>query len=1446
MGELLFTNLSRTSYLVTRVRGCGNRASCSSLVPLIPFKLVAGLLLMLLGPVYAQGPVHLPVDPHVVHGTAIVDTVGGHMTITNSANTVLNWQDFSIGANQEVYFRQPDATSQVLNRVIGNDPSHIFGSLGSNGGVWLINPHGVLFGPNARIDVASLVTSTLDISNIDFLAGRYNFTSAGGVPGGVTNQGQINTTFGGRVLLVGGQVNNDGIIKTPGGNIVLAAGKSIELVDSGAPNVIVRVSAPENQVANLGSLVAAAGSVDLHGSIVNQSGIVRADSIGTDSTGKIVLKASESLNLTENSETRANGGTVLMTSGATTYLAGVVDVSRQQGAGGSIGLTTGTLEGAAAGTLRADGEQGGTIHVEGTGLIAFSSMLSTTGGLKGGTIAVTGDQVHLKQADVDASGGISGGTVHIGGGWQGGGDLPHARQILIGAGSAVKANGGGGALDRNAKGGEIVVWSTQSSQQYGWLQAWQGGRIEVSSRGTIQEMGTIDAGRGGLVLFDPKNLIIEAAADNEDLGTATFASNPSGDTSLNPAAVTSAMERGSDVVLQANNDISINTRVIATPGTQIGGASELVAQQVSTGSLALQAGHNINFNANVDTGDRNLTAIAGDPGANTQFRDPGTPTITINPGVVLNVGSGIATLAALGGNFINSNGDSAISITDGGRWFIYAADPAASAVGFSTYDKHYNQPFAFGVVPSYASDGNWVLYSISPTLLVAPVSQSITYGSDNPNFSPGFKGFIDGDNNPGVGDSIANWTVGGALSSSGHPVAGTHNVAYAGGLTSSLGYKFTDDTASSNELTMVSKTLVASAVGVPGKIYDGLTAASPSGSLSGVVVGSSGVSDQVNLTASFNNKNVGLGKPVTLGLSGADSGNYTLAPVSPVPTADIFPRSLTANGFAAQNKVYDATTTASVSGGSLVGLVAGDNVPILRETGTFDNKNVGIHKTVFISDVSLGGADAGNYTLSPSNISPATADITPATLIYSANPAILLAGLPVNGLSGTVNGFKPGDNLANSTTGTLVWSTPATPDSLAGIYAINGGGLTATNYIFVPNPGNATALTLQQGIGNLNNNPVAKQETLDTSMQSINTAMYGSFPVLDFVTSGFVTDMASMPVPRFGPLDLSRMTRDEMRQLIEERREFKEKLFADAIYKLEMDPNLANVQPCARLADANTGLCRVTEAQQAQHAAAAQEELRKIYPRVKLAKLPQIERKYAVLFGIDQYRDKTIPPLENTIFDAETVGKLFKDKLGYEVRVVQNPSKADVVRILNELAMEMRLHDSVVIYYAGHGFRDEKAGGYWIPSDASVSDPRTWISNTDVSRMLAQIAAKQMVMIADSCYSGRFAEQAMKPSEARPSPEDVLAKRSVIVLSSGGDEPVADEGREGHSIFAWDLMRALRDVNNWQPGGSVFEQVKRDVVKSFPQTPQYGAVPSAGHQAGGDYLFEFRQLEEVK
>ena len=185
------------------------------------------------------------------------------------------------------------------------------------------------------------------------------------------------------------------------------------------------------------------------------------------------------------------------------------------------------------------------------------------------------------------------------------------------------------------------------------------------------------------------------------------------------------------------------------------------------------------------------------------------------------------------------------------------------------------------------------------------------------------------------------------------------------------------------------------------RVYDGTRNATVTGitSINGVLPGD--VND-ITVSGLFADKNVGTGKSVTLALSGLKASNYTL-PVSGL-TADITKATIAnVTGITASNKTYDTTTAATlVTGGAVfAGMVAGDVLTVDSATGAFSNKNAGTGKTVNISGITLGGADAGNYTLTSSTAST-TATITPATItvtgvtaankVYDATTAATLGG----------------------------------------------------------------------------------------------------------------------------------------------------------------------------------------------------------------------------------------------------------------------------------------------------------------------------------------------------------------------------------------------------------------------------------------------------------------------
>lgn len=1675
-------------------------------------------------PAWAQ----LPTGATVVNGAADIATREGQMTVRNTPNAVLNWESFSIGAGNGVHFEQAGATSKVLNRVVGNDPSSILGRLSSNGAVWLLNPNGVLFGENARVDVASLVASTLALSNEDFLAGRHRFDATGLPTASVLNGGEIRTSFGGHAWLLGGTVRNKGLVQSPGGQIVLAAGDSIELVDSGMPRVGVRVSAPANEALNVGSLLAPrGGSIDVHGGIVNQQGIVRADSIGTDPAGRILIRAQGDVNLSAASQVGADA---------------------------------------------AGGSRGGDVRIEsagGTALVDGSVTATSAGGL-GGRLQLLAERIGLVgEAAVDASGASGGGEVLIGGDLQGANPaVPNAQAAFVGPGATIKANATGAG-----DGGKVVVWANAATRVYGGIEAkggaagGDGGFVETSGLYLEAHPKTLDVsapqGKQGTWLLDPGDIAITDTTATVLSDSATFTSSTDF-TTIGAPEISAKLSAGTNVIistgggtfpdqdggfrqgnisveadispgdadepgsltLRAHNDIILREDVqIASIGGPMGVTLVADLDGVDGGGLTLEPGSEI-LSAGGDIRLNGGRVLIQDPGDNF-FQQLPTRRISIQ-GASLNSEQGVIDLHADtieldNATLSSSNSEDAIVIKTGtfsnngselqpgpGRWLIeldggfdqlaqttfggisYDFIQVGGDSGFMEnnidngvvlgnglemritlnatrfYDGTTTATFTDALVNSWPND-----LVLTPSSNGVPVrgtfdnrnvgqAKSISY-TINGNRADFFEVSRNGIPVYGVDQvylgEITRREVGYAIAASDKDYDGNRtaqvrgsvpgllagdNVALTGlnGLfdtkdvgtrktvtvtgaaltgTDAGNYTLTGPTTTTADITQLEVNYTLSAAN---KVYDATRTAPISGVVSGLLAG-----DDVSFavfTGLFDTKTVGTGKTVTVtgaALAGADAGNYSLTGPT-TTTADITPRPV---GFdiSAANKVYDGTRAATVSY-NLPGLLAGDDISVTGLSGLFDTKNAGTGKTVTVSGGVLTGADAANYTLSASATTiaditprPTTANITgadkvydgtrrawisfgafpsvlpgdfvtigtseilfedknvgadklitftpsimtgadapnyvltgplttrasitprpleigiagqvskeydattgaslagvqyilngaiandaltvagpavgsydsanvgqqkrvsvsgftvagadapnysvggvrlastasnpvevtagadigtitPATLTYRATPAVREAGQAGAPLDGTVTGFKGGDSLATATSGNLLWTSGAAPQAAPGSYAIEGGGLLAANYLFVQAPENAAALVVRQTVF-----PTAAVQTANASGNTAIESAVQSAQILPDTAgeaSGLLDASSPAATRGFKAVRIGAMGQDELRRMLDERRDFKKKLFANAVHKLELDPSLADLRPCTTVVEASSGACRITAAQlDLMHAAkkGAPAPARKVL--AKTATLPQIERKIALLVGINEYADKTIPQLENAIPDVDAIGRLFAEKLGYEVRILRNPDKAEIVRSLNALSTEIDGSDSVVVYYAGHGYSLEKDGaGYWLPSDASASDPRQWISNSDIAQLLSNVRSKQLALISDSCYSGAFAREGMEAVGRNVSADDVLAKRSVVVLSSGGDEPVADEGKGNHSIFAWNLMQVVGGVANWKPGSTVFDDVQAGVRKEFPQTPKYGSVTAAGHQRGGDYLFELR------
>ncbi len=680
--------------------------------------------------------------------------------------------------------------------------------------------------------------------------------------------------------------------------------------------------------------------------------------------------------------------------------------------------------------------------------------------------------------------------------------------------------------------------------------------------------------------------------------------------------------------------------------------------------------------------------------------------------------------------------------------------------------------------------------------------------------------------------------------------------------------------------------LVVSGLSAVSRVYDRTTVAALTGTPAVVPLAGDSVTVSGTPVGSFGSAAVGTAKPVAVGgllLAGTDAGNYLLvAPATLV--ADVTPATLTLIDLVASNRTYTGIgdTFVGVSG-ALAGVFAGDAVGITPLIGTLADGHVGSAKPVAVSSTLTGG-DAGNYVLAAA---ATTVDITPAPLTLTATPVLATLGAPPPALTGSLAGFVGGDTPASAISGgTLVWSSPGPAATVPGSYAITGSGLVAPNYVFVQDPANATAYVLRTPTVS---DPVTTAMTVTTSagLAAVSIPVSMSTPTegrtLD-VTPAFAGSLASLAAATpaslsgalaaagseiagglaFPPLDFSRLPRDEIQSLLAARARYKQQVFAKGVYALQEDPTLADVRACRTEAEIDTGLCLITEQlkQQIQAARAAAEEARRqaeaatVQPgqtpqtvrgqrRVVQAALPVIERKLALLIGVNDYKDKVVPQLLSPVPDARAVRDRLEQRLGYETTVLENPTREQIVRAFNRLAVEARPQDSVVVYFGGHGVVVPVDGvdtGFWLPSDIDSTQAGTWLANADIARLIGAIGSRQVMLVSDSCYSGRLVGRE-KVSVGAGAPDELLKRRAAIVLSSGGDEPVSDEGKDGHSVFAWHFMQALDGLDGWQAGNNLYERLRTAVYREFPQTPQYGGSRGLGHEGDTDYLFERREIE---
>ena len=323
-----------------------------------------------------------PTGGVVVQGQASFTANGNNLLVTtqNGAglnHSAINWQSFSVPSGSTTYFQQPNASSTSINRVVTNTPSQIFGTLGSNGNLVLVNQSGITVGAGAVVDTAGFTASALRMSDADAMAGRLRFGDGTSAGGGVSVQGNVLGRWG-DVVLMGSSVDtgSSALVQAPNGSTILAAGQQIEITGRGLEGIVMQVQAPTDSAVNLGTLKGDA--VGIFAGTLKHSGLIQATT-ATLEGGKVVLKSS--------------GDAYVQGSGK-------IDVSSATGKGGQIEVLGNRVAVMDSAVLDASGASGG-----GTVLVGGDKQ-GKNPEIQNSTVTYFGPQASIKaDATVNGDGG---------------------------------------------------------------------------------------------------------------------------------------------------------------------------------------------------------------------------------------------------------------------------------------------------------------------------------------------------------------------------------------------------------------------------------------------------------------------------------------------------------------------------------------------------------------------------------------------------------------------------------------------------------------------------------------------------------------------------------------------------------------------------------------------------------------------------------------------------------------------------------------------------------------------------------------------------------------------------------------------------------------------------------------------------------------------------------
>jgi len=257
------------------------------------------------------------------------------------------------------------------------------------------------------------------------------------------------------------------------------------------------------------------------------------------------------------------------------------------------------------------------------------------------------------------------------------------------------------------------------------------------------------------------------------------------------------------------------------------------------------------------------------------------------------------------------------------------------------------------------------------------------------------------------------------------------------------------------------------------------------------------------------------------------------------------------------------------------------------------------------------------------------------------------------------------------------------------------------------------------------------------------------------------------------------------------------------------------------------------------------------YKKLKLG------RYFALLIGNADYT--YLENLDTPRSDIARAEKVLRDKYGFKVFKVSDGDNIAVMQAINDLNKVLKPEDNLLLFYAGHGSRlsqGKSEVGYWLPTNAEQPPRNTyWVPNEFVTGHLARLQAKRVLVVADSCYAGLLSREPsfllLGQNEENYANQDFLefklAKKSRLLLTSGGDRPVLDGGGDGSSVFARAFLDELEGNKGLLSSPGLFLRIRDRVealakTASFDQRPEFKTIKTAGHEVG-DFFFLPKSLK---